>query len=71
MDVNSARQQWNLSELNKLESFRKSQLPNDIAQRIRNGTMPPTDYLLMHPEARLSDAEKQLLIQGMQNTLGK
>lgn len=69
MDVTSGRREWNLSELNKLPSFRRAQLANDIAQRIRNGTMPLPDYRLLHPEAQLTDAEKQALIQGMRNTL--
>ena len=34
-----------------------------------SGAMPPGDYLLLHPEARLSDAEKQQLIQGLQQSL--
>jgi hypothetical protein len=27
--------------------------------------MPPPQYLLMHPSARLTDAEKQALVQGL------
>ena len=41
-----------------------------MAQQIRSGTMPPADYLLLHPEARLTDAEKEQLIQGLQKSLG-
>jgi len=37
----------------------------EAAEVIFTGQMPPSQYLLMHPEARLSDAEKQQLIQGM------
>jgi hypothetical protein len=33
--------------------------------------MPPADYLLTHPEARLTDLEKELLIQGLQETLSR
>ncbi|MSP11729.1 MAG: hypothetical protein EXR62_02105 [Chloroflexi bacterium] len=66
--VNCAREQFNLSELNKLPAFMKAQLPNNMAQRIRNATMPPFDYLLMHPEARLSQAEKEQLIRGLQKS---
>jgi Haem-binding domain len=44
-------------------------LPNDVAQQIRNGSMPPADYLILHPEARLSTAEKQQLTQGLQQSL--
>jgi hypothetical protein len=30
--------------------------------------MPPADYRLMHPEARLTDAEKDELIAGLKKT---
>ena len=40
-----------------------------VARVIQNGSMPPSTYLLLHPEAVLSDAEKQQLITGLQNTL--
>ena len=67
--VSSARRELNFSELNNIPSFRASQLPQQVAQQIRSGAMPPADYLLLHPEARLSDAEKQQLIQGLQQSL--
>jgi len=36
---------------------------------ISRGEMPLSDYLLLHPEAELSAAEKQQLIAGLQATL--
>jgi cytochrome c551/c552 len=66
--VNAGRQEINVSQLDKMPAFRKANLANDMAQQIRSGNMPPSDYLIMHPEARLSDAEKQQLIQGLQKT---
>jgi hypothetical protein len=68
--VGGARNGFNLSELNNIPNLRRSRLADDMAQRIRNGTMPPSDYLLMHPEARLTDAEKEQLMQGLRNSLG-
>ena len=68
-DVSSAREEMNLSALNTVPAFRASRLPEDVAQQIRTGAMPPKDYLLLHPEARLSDAEKQQLIKGLQQSL--
>ncbi len=41
-----------------------------LADLVREGEMPPWDYLLTHPEARLSDAESQALIDGMAATIG-
>lgn len=67
--VNNARAQFNLSELNTLPTFRRARLARDMADQIRNGTMPPSDFLLLHPEARLTDAEKNQLIQGLQNSI--
>jgi Haem-binding domain len=67
--VSEGRAQLNLSELNNVQPFRAARLPEDAAQQIRNGAMPPADYLILHSEARLSDAEKQQLMQGMQQSL--
>ncbi len=41
-----------------------------VARLITKGEMPSWDYVLMHPEARLTDAEKQQLIDGLAKTLG-
>jgi len=38
------------------------------ARLIREGEMPSWDYLLLHPDARLSDTEKQQLIDGLTRT---
>jgi hypothetical protein len=31
--------------------------------------MPPSDYLMLHPEAQLTDAEKEALINGLEASL--
>jgi cytochrome c551/c552 len=41
-----------------------------VAAAVKGGDMPPWYYLPMHPNAKLTDAEKQLLIQGAEKTLG-
>jgi hypothetical protein len=33
--------------------------------------MPPSQYLIMHPEAKLTPDEKQALETGLQKTLSK
>ena len=38
----------------------------EMAEVIQEGEMPPPVFLITHPEARLTDAEKQALIQGLQ-----
>ncbi|HEY3335047.1 MAG TPA: heme-binding domain-containing protein [Candidatus Limnocylindrales bacterium] len=40
-----------------------------VGDQITSGAMPPLDYLLVHPEARLSDGEKTQLIDGLKASL--
>ena len=40
----------------------------EAVNQIRSGRMPPLDYRLMHPEARLNEAEKTELISGLKKT---
>lgn len=39
---------------------------DDAVEAIQDGSMPPLRYVLMHPDARLSDEERQLLIEALQ-----
>ena len=43
----------------------------DASEELEEGEMPLTSYLLAHPEAKLTDAETKLLIQGLKNTFGE
>jgi hypothetical protein len=43
----------------------------ELAEVINEGEMPPAQYLLMHPSARLNAAEKDQLITGLLNTLNR
>jgi mono/diheme cytochrome c family protein len=48
-------------------------LPDEVdvteaVKQIRSGRMPPLDYRLMHPEARLNEDEKTELISGLKKT---
>jgi hypothetical protein len=40
----------------------------EAGETVTEGEMPPRDYLLMHPEARLSAAEKATLVRGLNAT---
>ena len=42
----------------------------ELIETIREGEMPPLQYKPTHPEARLSDRDKQDLIRGLQATFG-
>lgn len=39
-----------------------------VGRQIQRGDMPPSTYLITHPDAKLTDAEKQQLIDGLQKT---
>lgn len=43
---------------------------DEITEVVSEGEMPPRQYLLMHPEARLTDAEINALIAGLKATFG-
>lgn len=61
--VNEGRQRLNFSEWNRPNSEYE-----DVAETIQEGEMPLWDYLLMHPEAKLSASEKEALLSGLQAT---
>lgn len=42
---------------------------DDIGRVIQNGSMPPSLYTMMHPNAILNDQEKQQLIDGLAKSL--
>ena len=56
------------AKLNFSEWGSGKQEAGDIVEVVREGTMPPWDYLILHPEARLSEADKQTLVEA---ALGK
>ncbi|MBX7235504.1 MAG: heme-binding domain-containing protein [Caldilineales bacterium] len=39
---------------------------DDVVHLVRSGEMPPWYFVLLHPNAKLTDAEKEALIQGLQ-----
>lgn len=64
------REELNFSDLAAgAQRDEPGELAEEAAEQIDEGEMPPPSYLLLHPEARLTDAEKRLLIQGLQATL--
>ena len=65
-DVNDGRAVLNFSDHNTEEYHFD---PKDIAWHVHND-MPLWFYVPLHPESRLSDEEKEILIQGMVDTHG-
>lgn len=64
-DVDEGRAVLNFSEWG---SGGEGEEGEEIGEVIWEGEMPPAQFLLTHPEARLTDAEKQQLIRGLTAT---
>jgi hypothetical protein len=62
--VEEGREHLNLSQLD-----RPQRDADEAGEAIREGEMPPAYYTLTHPEARLTDAEKEALAAGLDATL--
>lgn len=66
-DIDEGREHFNVSAL----GIQPENETEDAAKEVREGEMPMWIYTLTHPEARLSDGEKQELIRGLEKTFGK
>jgi hypothetical protein len=66
-DVDEGRSRLNFSEWGQTGS-RRERRPGEMGQKVLEGEMPPAQYTLIHPDARLSSAEKQALADGLQAT---
>ncbi|MDD2853753.1 MAG: heme-binding domain-containing protein [Desulfuromonadaceae bacterium] len=65
-DVDEGRSELNFSDWKN--GAREGERPDKIRKEITKGEMPPFVFKLAHPEARLSDAEKSQLIDGVNAT---
>jgi hypothetical protein len=64
-DVDEGRARLNFSEWGRGE-----QEVDDAGETIREGEMPPSYYMLLHPQAKLSAQEKSTLISGLAVSIG-
>ena len=56
-DVDQGRDSFNFSEWNGMPVAA-------VREAVDDGEMPPFQYTLIHPGAKLTDAERQILVQG-------
>jgi mono/diheme cytochrome c family protein len=64
-DVDEGREKLNFSEWQRPQKESK-----EAAQSVREREMPPWQYVLLHPEAKLSAEERSALIHGLEATVG-
>ena len=65
-DIDEGREKMNVSMI----GVQKKNKLKDAADEVKEGEMPIPPYLIAHPEARLSDAEKKELASGLEKTFG-
>ncbi len=65
-DTDEGRQHLNFSTWGSGGQGRE---PGEAVEVVSEGRMPPAMYLITHPEARLTTAEKQALVQGLRATI--
>jgi hypothetical protein len=69
-DVDEGREVMNFSEWSSSPE-EAAFIAVAIEEVVRDGEMPPREYRLMHPDAQLSEAEQQELIDGVKASLGE
>ena len=60
---NSARADMNFSDWNNFDQSTKAQARGLAASVVAGGEMPPWDFTLLHPSARLTDSDKAAIAQ--------
>ena len=65
------RQEMNFSEFGRWSAEDRADVLRHCAKLIEKGSMPLRSYLPMHPEARLSEAQKTMLLDWLKNRAGE
>ena len=61
-DTRLGRGEVNFSDWEQLIKMDKAKLLGDIADEVEDGIMPMPIYILMHPEAKLTMEQRQLIV---------
>lgn len=65
-DVDEGRKKVNYSEWHRPQNEAR-----ESAESVQKGEMPQWYYVMLHPQAKLSSAERQALIRGLATTFGR
>jgi len=71
-DVEEGREHLNFSEFRRYKSMRAIAKADMICEQLQNGTMPLANYLTLHPGARVSPQERDLIcdwVESIRDTL--
>jgi hypothetical protein len=64
MDVKEGREQFNFSDWQNHPGE-----VDEMAEEIQDGGMPPIQYWMFHPDAKLNDQQKQDLIRALEQSI--
>src|ERR1044071_3685433 len=62
-DVNEGRREVNFSLWDQYNAQRQARKRKEIVEQVQSGEMPQWYYVLLHPPAKLSDADKEAIIK--------
>ena len=62
-DVKEGRWHLNFSDWPVDDSDRATRWLENMSEQLKEKEMPPTEYTLIHADARLTDAEREQLVQ--------
>jgi hypothetical protein len=62
-DVTHAQEHLNFSTWNRYDAEKQKEHLEEIAEEVEEGAMPLWYYLPLHPDARLSDADRSALVE--------
>ena len=65
--IKEGKDKLNFSEFGNYRTRRQASKLKDIAGQVKSNEMPIASYKMMHPNARLSEAEKRLIIVWVNN----
>lgn len=65
-DVKEGRREVNFSTWEKYDEKRRARKLREIAKEVQNGSMPPGYYVPLHPEAKLSATDRDLIVKWAQ-----
>jgi hypothetical protein len=60
-DVEHGREEMNFTEWNRASARKRARVADKVWEEVQEGKMPLPQYLRMHPEARLSEADLAVL----------
>lgn len=60
-DVREGREELNFSAWNRLTPAKRAEKRREVWEEVEEGHMPPWFYLPLHPDARLTDSDRDLL----------